>query len=110
MQTRIVYGPVGAFVKYYLSVMFLIPLLELFDIAFERYASRHYRYGPIPYRWFDFGYLEEERKPPVKFWHLRLPSYAWAEFDFAQRYGWGQRVIWWTSTGGVHVDLWEIDR
>lgn len=94
----------------YLLAMFLIPLLELFDVAFEKYASRYYRYGLFPDKWFDFGYLTDDYKPPVKFWHLKLPSYEWTEFDYMQRWGWGQRVIWWTSDCGFHVDLWSVDR
>lgn len=91
----------------YLLTMFLIPLLDLFDVAFERYASRYDRYGGYPYRWFDFGYLQERGKPDVKFWHLRLPSYVWADFDYTRYQDWGQRVICWTSTGGLRVLVWS---
>lgn len=94
----------------YLLVMFAIPLRDILDTVYERFANRYSRYGPKPFRWFDFGYLESDREQPMKFWHLRLPSYDWTQFDYGHHWGWGQRTIWWAQGRGLHVDLWECDR
>lgn len=95
--------------RLYLFTIFLLPLLDLFDVAFERYASRYDYHHSVfpPYRWFDFGYLTLRGDPYVKFWQLRLPSYEWTHFDYTNRWGWGQRVLWWTSKNGFHSELWE---
>lgn len=98
--------------KLILALIWLVPLLDVFDRLYDRYAER-LRPWDRSERWITFGYLlghgfDGEQDDVRKFWHLKLPSYEWAPIDCGRTWGWCQRVVYWVEGKGLKTDLWGL--
>lgn len=52
-------------------------------------------------------YSDRANAPSITYAFVKLPSWDWRSHYWNDEFAWHQRVLWWDSFRGLHVQYWS---